>query len=338
MKENKLVFLARVYTKYKVEFADDYTQATIINPFCDENITVEYYEEDALTPFCVCFSFQHSHCTDEDDVVDWINEIICGKKCAIEFFVGERGCFGGDILVKDLQSLTYEVLEQYTGYFGVMKLVDLVDSFKVRGWAKENNFDCYFARERNGLLSIVKKPLYGNVDATANERRGKFMNYRKIVLGSIITAIIIGAFIVTAFFLTNKETVTIPVDGECAYIELSYHGNIDNSYIIDDNEECEKLLTMMRSISAKERGSTRGHSGCNYTLKVYQKGKEEPVVITLCGLDGDQKFTIWGHTAKDGYLSFFEADLTELLGYLHEKYPYEFWYDGNGKPLHRVNA
>ena len=84
MTENKLLFLKNVFSKYEVQFSDNYTKAVILNPFYNENITVSYYEDDDFTPYCVFFSFQHCHLADKEDVVDWINEIITGRKYAIE--------------------------------------------------------------------------------------------------------------------------------------------------------------------------------------------------------------------------------------------------------------
>ncbi len=159
MKENKLAFFAHVYPMYKMRFSDDYSQVIIFNPFYDENITVFYYEEDEFTPFCACFSFLHTHCTDEDDVVAWINEIIFGKKFSIEFFKNEQRLFGGDIDAESLIDLTYAELEHYTGYFGLTKLLDVADSFKVKGWEQKNNFDAIFVSETDEAVLIVKNLL-----------------------------------------------------------------------------------------------------------------------------------------------------------------------------------
>jgi len=172
-------------------------------------------------------------------------------------------------------------------------------------------------------------------EVAVKQRIKNVMKYKKATVWITLVAIVICAIASVGFFTTPKERVRVPVDGECEYIELIYCGHLDNSYIIDNKEECEELLTMVCNISAKEQGSTFGHSGGGFSLKIYQKGKNDPVIITLWS---EQKFTIRGYTAKDGYESFFEADLTELLGYLREEYPKEFWYDGNGKALHRVNA
>lgn len=156
MTNSRLLFLKNAFSEYKIEFSEDCTNAVIFNPFYDENFTVYYYEEDDFTPFCVSFSFQHCHLTDEEDTVDWINEIITGKKLVIEFFQNEQRCFGSDIDAEELRELSYTKLEQFTGYYGLTKLLKIADSFKVRGWDIAHNFDAEFVHEADGSFSIKK--------------------------------------------------------------------------------------------------------------------------------------------------------------------------------------
>lgn len=156
MAGNKLLFLKNVFSKYEVQFSDDYTKAVILNPFYNENITVSYYEDDDFTPYCVFFSFQHCHLADKEDVVDWINEIITGRKYSIEFFRNGQNCFGSEITSEELNDLSYEKLEQFSGYYGLTKLLEVADCFKVRGWNNSNNFDAEFVCKTNGCVSIKK--------------------------------------------------------------------------------------------------------------------------------------------------------------------------------------
>lgn len=152
MTENRLIFLRDTFSGFELQFSDDFSNAVILNPNYNENITV--YDEGH--EFIVCFSFQHCHLEDEEDVVEWIYEIIAGNKFAIEFFNNGHGGFGGEIDEKELQDLTYEKLEQFTGYYGLTKLLDVADLFKVRGWDNKNNFDFTFTREANGNIAINK--------------------------------------------------------------------------------------------------------------------------------------------------------------------------------------
>ena len=71
----------------------------------------------------------------------------------IEFFCGKDRQFGGQINACDLSNLSYEFLEQHTGYFGLIKLFQAVDSFKVRGWSKTKDLAGCFG-QKNGKIQI----------------------------------------------------------------------------------------------------------------------------------------------------------------------------------------
>ena len=152
MSNNRLVFLKDAFYEFELQFADDYSNAIIVNPNYDENITV--YDDEF--EFTVCFSFQHRHFEDEDDIIEWIHRIISGNTFAIEFFNHEQRGFGSEIDAEELEDLTYEKLEQFTGYFGLTKLLDVADSFKIRGWDSKNNFDYIITCEANGMIAINK--------------------------------------------------------------------------------------------------------------------------------------------------------------------------------------
>ena len=108
------------------------------------------------TYFIVCFSFQHRHFEDDDDLVDWIRNIISGNTLAIEFFNNEKRGFGGEIAAEELQDLSYEKLEHFTGYYGLTKLFDVADSFKIRGWDSNYNFDYTMTCEADGSIAITQ--------------------------------------------------------------------------------------------------------------------------------------------------------------------------------------
>ena len=152
MNENRLIFLKESFSGFELRFSDNFSKADIINPNWNENITV--YDDEY--EFTVCFSFQHCHFEDKENVIEWIREVIDGNKLAIEFFNKEQCHFGSEIEVTALQDLTYEKLEQFTGYYGLTKLLDVADSFKVRGWDSKNNFDFMFFRESNGTIAITQ--------------------------------------------------------------------------------------------------------------------------------------------------------------------------------------
>lgn len=154
MINGKLDFLKERFSQYEICFSEDGKEAAIINPASSGNIEVYYYEDHGSTPYCVCFSFQHCHFADEEETSRWINEIINGNMVIIEFFRKGSSVFGGDIERKELVDLSYEKLMDMTGYVGLAELLDIADSFKVRGWNKEDCFDGSFYRERKGKISI----------------------------------------------------------------------------------------------------------------------------------------------------------------------------------------
>ena len=91
---------------------------------------------------------------DEEDIIEWIGKIISGNTFAIEFFNNDQRRFGSEIDTEELQGLTYKKLEQFTGYYGLTKLLDVVDSFKIRCWDGKNNFDYTMICEENGNVVI----------------------------------------------------------------------------------------------------------------------------------------------------------------------------------------
>ena len=101
------------------------------------------------------------------------------KIFSIEYFAGENRRFCGQINASDLRNLSYEFLEQDTGYYGITKLFHMVDNFKVRGWTKKNDFDGYFVQkdgkiyiEIESALNLTPHSDYDIIkDDTSNERR-----------------------------------------------------------------------------------------------------------------------------------------------------------------------
>ena len=152
MTNNKLVFLKKAFAEFEIQFSEDNMEATIVNPNYNEHIDV--YDEEYQ--FTVCFSYQHRHFDTEEELAQWIREVINGDTFAIEFFSGEKRYCGSDIDGELLRSLSYEKLEQFTGYYGGTKLIDLSDSCKVRSWDGKNNFDFVFRKEADGTVTLLK--------------------------------------------------------------------------------------------------------------------------------------------------------------------------------------
>ena len=139
-----------------MNFSEDGSTVEIVNPFGNENIKVEYVTEDDFTTYIVFFAFQHCHMCDEEDVIDYINNIIDGKVFSIEYFNNGTRCLGGDITAEELRELSYDTLEQNTGYYGITKLKDCADSFKLRGWHSDCNYDAIFVTDESGNVAIKK--------------------------------------------------------------------------------------------------------------------------------------------------------------------------------------
>ena len=150
MSKKRLDFMKDAFRGFELKFAEDESNVVILNPNYDENITV--YDDEY--EFIACFSFQHRHFEDEEDIIEWIGKIISGNTFAIEFFNNNQRCFGSEIDTEELQGLTYKKLEQFTGYYGLTKLLDVVDSFKIRSWDGKNNFDYTMICEENGNVVI----------------------------------------------------------------------------------------------------------------------------------------------------------------------------------------
>lgn len=148
-------FLIKQFSNYEIIISEDEGFVEIINPFCKDNIRVHYDFDDEFSPYILCFAFQHVHMCDEEDIVDYVNDIISGELFSIEFFKDGVRRFGGDITADKLKELSYELLEQHTGYLGSAKLKDCADSFKVRGWCSEN-FDATFVTDESGIVTIKK--------------------------------------------------------------------------------------------------------------------------------------------------------------------------------------
>ena len=155
--EDKLNFLKEHFSSYEVKLSEDGKSAAIINPFGKENIEVRHVPEDDFTPYIVYFAFQHAHICDEENVIEYINEIIDGNVLSIEFFRNGARCFGGDISPEELKDLSYTALAQSMRAWGIMNLKDRADSFALRGWRDNHNFDGVFVVDEKGAVTIERR-------------------------------------------------------------------------------------------------------------------------------------------------------------------------------------
>ncbi len=146
-----LSFLSSCISKYRMDVSDDLESAIIYNPNSEDHLYIEYNKTDGFSPYMLSFSFQHVHLTDEESAKEWIDAILSEDVFSIEYFSGEERRFGGQISAQELRNLSYDYLEQETGYYGLTKLFQIVDHFRVRGWSKKNDFDGYFVMKDNTI-------------------------------------------------------------------------------------------------------------------------------------------------------------------------------------------
>lgn len=153
MRKDVFGFLQEAFSSYHIKFLDD-ESIEIVNPFWEENIKIFYDESDDWTPFILFFSYQHYHLNDKDNIIKVINDIISGKKLAIEFFMGEKNGFGGDIEKSLLKNLSVNVLEEWSGYSADMLIK--YDRIKFRGWNNKDNFDAVIFVDNDKEIAIKK--------------------------------------------------------------------------------------------------------------------------------------------------------------------------------------
>ena len=77
-----------------------------------------------------------------------------GNVFAIEFFKDGYRRFGGDLNAQEVRELSYDRLAHFLGCFGASRLIDVVDSCKIRGWAGDTDFDVTFVEDEQGNVTL----------------------------------------------------------------------------------------------------------------------------------------------------------------------------------------
>ena len=149
----ELLAIAAHFSAYDVRCSEDGGRLDIINPFGKDPIRI-HVENDPHTPYMVCFSFQHRHLATVDEVVAYASDIMNGNVFAIEFFKDGYRRFGGDLDAQEVRELSYDRLAQFLGCFGASRLIDVVDSCKVRGWSRDADFDATFVEDEQGNVTL----------------------------------------------------------------------------------------------------------------------------------------------------------------------------------------
>ena len=153
MNRQELLAIAELFSAYNVQFSTGGERFDIINPFGKDSISV-YIENDSDTPYTVCFSFNHVHLETPEQVIAYVNDIIGGNVFVIGLFKDGRQRMGGNLDKEEMRALSYDTLARFVRSFHDIKLIDVVDSFKVRGWMQNADFDAKFGTDKIGNVSI----------------------------------------------------------------------------------------------------------------------------------------------------------------------------------------
>ncbi len=109
------------HTEIDLTFIND--RAVIKNPINDNRIEVfrETYApyapgEPPYTEYIVCFSTQHRHMEDPDEVKDYIRGIMRDEIFAIDFYPGGAPHFGGEITREEFDRLSPESAAERFGF------------------------------------------------------------------------------------------------------------------------------------------------------------------------------------------------------------------------------
>lgn len=139
LKESRYSFLSKYEENMLIDISGDLESVIIYNPSGGENIVSNYDTE--MGEYTVVFSTQHVHLDNSEDAEEWIDEVINGNTCALEFFRDETPRFGGEISADKLPCLTYDALYDSTAFCLPEQLFDIANRFQIRDWTGKNNID-----------------------------------------------------------------------------------------------------------------------------------------------------------------------------------------------------
>lgn len=158
MRKNELYRIAEHFSAYEVRFSDDGDSLQIINPFGKDAILVECDGEAYIV--CVTAHF-HIHLEPVEQVVAYVRNILEGKRVIIEFYKDGNWSMSADLKSQELRELSYTSLSQRMHMVRDGKvvpygdlLIEAADSFHVRGWAQDVDFDAVFVRDGQGNVTI----------------------------------------------------------------------------------------------------------------------------------------------------------------------------------------
>lgn len=161
MQRKELLEIAEQFSAYDVRFSDKREGFDIVNPFGKDPIHVECEGELLSAPYIVWCSVYHVHLETEDQVIKFVSDIIEGRTLIISLFKDDHLCMSADLDSQELRDLSYTMLSKHFGFDGRLtpygtrgKLIDRADSFKIRGWAQDADFEAKFITDEQGNVSI----------------------------------------------------------------------------------------------------------------------------------------------------------------------------------------
>ena len=120
----------KIKNKCNYEIRDD---KLIINNN-DNNNYIEIIKDH--DEYIISFKTQHCHFDDYNDCIDYLNNIMNDKILAIEFYLGNKAVFGGDISIESFNNLSIDVLNEMYGF-----IVDDINNYDyvIYSWSGKND-------------------------------------------------------------------------------------------------------------------------------------------------------------------------------------------------------
>ena len=116
-------FLLEMQKHYDFELSVEEGRRVLRNPrtggqieIFEESYTTDSRKTETFTEYIVCFSTQHRHLEDPEDVEDYIRQILADEVLPIEFYSQGQRCWGSEIRREDFADLDAVQLSSLFGY------------------------------------------------------------------------------------------------------------------------------------------------------------------------------------------------------------------------------
>ena len=120
----------------------------------DNSNNIEVIEEtyssktDSFIEYIVSFSTQHCHFDNNEEVLEYINNIMDDQVLPIEFYYNNEKRFGGDISIEQFNNLSTTLLEEIFGYSE--EYISKFD-YEIHSWSRKYDI------ERQPITNLNKK-------------------------------------------------------------------------------------------------------------------------------------------------------------------------------------